>query len=98
MPPLTILSRRYVLDQILSGEATEVVVENIHEYLTTMGEDVRAGKIKPDEFIIFKVSTSSAYRVKKCSPAHAVDNSDLAKIQRTIRMRRASRTSRLLSK
>lgn len=47
-------SRRYVLDQILSGEATEVVVEKIHEYLMTVGEDVRAGKVKLDDFIIFK--------------------------------------------
>lgn len=46
---------RYVLEQILSGEATEVVVERIHEYLTNVGEDVRAGKIKLDDFIIFKV-------------------------------------------
>ena len=53
-------TRRYVLEQILSGENTENVIEHIHEYLTTMGEDVRAGKIKPDEFIIFKVSASSA--------------------------------------
>jgi DNA polymerase alpha subunit A len=45
---------QYVLDRILSGEATEIVVERIHEYLTTMGEDVRAGKIKLDEFIIHK--------------------------------------------
>ncbi|TFY64658.1 hypothetical protein EVJ58_g2476 [Rhodofomes roseus] len=45
---------QYVLDQILSGEATEVVVENIHEYLTTVREDVRAGKVKLDDFIIFK--------------------------------------------
>jgi DNA polymerase alpha subunit A len=45
---------QYVLDQILSGEATEVVIENIHEYLSTMGEDVRAGRINLDEFIIFK--------------------------------------------
>jgi DNA polymerase alpha subunit A len=45
---------QYVLDQILSGEATEIVVERIHEYLTTIGEDVRAGKIKLDEFIIYK--------------------------------------------
>ncbi|KAL6306263.1 DNA polymerase alpha catalytic subunit [Sparassis latifolia] len=45
---------QYVLDQILSGEATETVVERIHEYLTTMGEDIRAGKVKLDEFIIFK--------------------------------------------
>ena len=46
--------RRYVLDQILSGEATEVVVERIHEYLTEIGQNIRSGKIKLDEFIIFK--------------------------------------------
>ncbi|KAI0731115.1 hypothetical protein C8Q76DRAFT_644698 [Earliella scabrosa] len=45
---------QYVLEQILSGEATETVVENIHEYLTTIGEQVRGGKIKLDEFIIYK--------------------------------------------
>ncbi|KAL4066177.1 hypothetical protein J3A83DRAFT_4433487 [Scleroderma citrinum] len=45
---------QYVLDQILSGEATEVVVENIHEYLSTIGSNVRGGKIKLEEFIIFK--------------------------------------------
>ncbi|TBU30600.1 DNA polymerase alpha catalytic subunit [Dichomitus squalens] len=44
----------YVLDQILSGEATETVVENIHEYLVTIGQQVRAGKIKLEEFIIHK--------------------------------------------
>lgn len=48
-------SYRYVLDEILSGEATETVVENIHEYLTTIGSNVRSGKIKVDDFIIFKV-------------------------------------------
>lgn len=46
---------RFVLEQILSGEATENVVENIHEYLSTVSENVRAGKIKLDEFIVFKV-------------------------------------------
>ena len=45
---------QYVLDQILSGEATEVVVERIHEYLTTTSDDIRCGKIKLDEFIIHK--------------------------------------------
>ncbi|KAI0032658.1 DNA polymerase alpha catalytic subunit, partial [Vararia minispora EC-137] len=45
---------QYVLEQILSGEATETVVENIHDYLTTIGVDVRAGRVKLDEFIIFK--------------------------------------------
>ncbi|KAK0203138.1 hypothetical protein DFS33DRAFT_962916 [Desarmillaria ectypa] len=45
---------QYVLEQILSGEATEVVVEQIHEYLTTIGKNVREGKVKLDDFIIFK--------------------------------------------
>lgn len=53
---------RYVLDQILSGEATEVVVENVHEYLTTISENIRAGKIGLEEFIIFKVSSLFLYR------------------------------------
>jgi len=48
-----------VLDQILSGEMTEVVVENIHEYLRSVGENVKAGRMKPDDFIIFKVCTWS---------------------------------------
>ncbi|TFK39510.1 DNA polymerase alpha catalytic subunit [Crucibulum laeve] len=45
---------QYVLDQILSGEATENVVENIHEYLTTISENVRGGKVKVEDFIVFK--------------------------------------------
>ncbi|KAH9479795.1 DNA polymerase alpha catalytic subunit [Psilocybe cubensis] len=45
---------QYVLEQILSGEATENVVENIHEYLTNIGESVRSGSIKMDDYIIFK--------------------------------------------
>ena len=32
----------------------EIVVENIHEYLTNIGRDIRKGSIKLDEFIIFK--------------------------------------------
>lgn len=39
----------------MSGEAAEDVVENIHEYLTTVGSNVRAGKVKVEDFIIFKV-------------------------------------------
>ncbi|KAF8141953.1 hypothetical protein EV363DRAFT_1468612 [Boletus edulis] len=45
---------QYVLDQILSGEAAEDVAENIHEYLATIGSNVRDGKIKMDDFIVFK--------------------------------------------
>ncbi len=48
-----------VLKEILSGEATEVVVENIHELLSVLGETVRAGSIPLEEFIIFKVSKLS---------------------------------------
>lgn len=50
--------RRYVLNQILSGEATEIVVENIHEYLTNIGESIRKGEVNQDNFIIFKVSAT----------------------------------------
>jgi DNA polymerase alpha subunit A len=48
--------RSAVLKEILSGEATEYVVANIHNYLTTLGETVRSGTIPIDDFIIFKVS------------------------------------------
>lgn len=47
---------RFILDQILSGESTEVVVQNIHKYLTEIGDNVRGGKVKVDDFIIYKVS------------------------------------------
>ena len=55
---------RFVLDQILSGEATEVVVEKIHEFLTQLGNDVREGKLNLDEFIIFKVRCLYACKVR----------------------------------
>jgi hypothetical protein len=55
---ILITGSRYVLEQILSGEATENVVSNIHEYLTTIGENVREGKTKIDDFIVFKVCFS----------------------------------------
>ena len=61
------VGRRYVLEQILSGEATEIVVENIHEYLTTIGEQVRGGRIKLDEFIIYKVRPTVATLLTACS-------------------------------
>jgi hypothetical protein len=50
------LFRRFILDQILSGDPTEIVVQNIHEYLTNVGDNVRSGKVKVDDFIIYKVS------------------------------------------
>lgn len=44
-----------VLKEVLSGDATENVVEKIHEYLTQLGEAVRAGEVPLEDFIIFKV-------------------------------------------
>lgn len=51
------LSKRvsaYVLDQILAGEATDTVVEAIHEHLQQVAADVRAGRVPLDEFVIHK--------------------------------------------
>lgn len=55
----TFLDLRQVLDYILSGQPTDVVLEQIHDYLSTVGEDVRSGKISLEDMTIFKVSGSS---------------------------------------
>ena len=44
----------YVLEQILSGEATETVVERIHTYLQGVADDVREGRVPLDDYVIFK--------------------------------------------
>ncbi|KWU44823.1 hypothetical protein RHOSPDRAFT_17356 [Rhodotorula sp. JG-1b] len=43
-----------VLDMILSAKATEVVIEEIHEYLAELGELVRNGLKPVEDFIIYK--------------------------------------------
>ncbi|GAA5897364.1 hypothetical protein JCM5296_004143 [Sporobolomyces johnsonii] len=44
-----------VLEEILeSDEATEVVVEKIHTYLVSLGENIRNGLIPLDDYIIYK--------------------------------------------
>ncbi|KAJ9098951.1 hypothetical protein QFC19_006175 [Naganishia cerealis] len=43
-----------VLEHILSGRPTEEVVNEIHEYLTTMGNDLREGRIDLDDLIVHK--------------------------------------------
>lgn len=45
---------RYVLQQILSGEATEDVIGLVHDYLEALGKRVRASEIDLEEFIILK--------------------------------------------
>jgi hypothetical protein len=59
---LTADLQRHVLEFVLSGDPTEVVVERIHEYLGQVGEQVRSGTVALDDFIIYKVSSSSNWR------------------------------------
>lgn len=53
---VNVVVSRFVLEQILSGEATEDVVGHIHEYLGTISANVREETMKLEEFIVFKVS------------------------------------------
>ncbi|KAF8064215.1 DNA polymerase family B-domain-containing protein [Lyophyllum atratum] len=77
---------QYVLDQILSGEATENVVENIHEYLRVISENVRGGKTKVEDFIIFK-------RLGK-APEDYPDAKSQPHVQVALRMKAKGGTSR----
>lgn len=43
-----------MLEQVLSGEPTEVCIDSIHEYLTTVGQKIKDGKVDMDDFIINK--------------------------------------------
>ncbi|KAG6831739.1 hypothetical protein H0H87_004008 [Tephrocybe sp. NHM501043] len=78
--------REYVLDQILSGEATENVVESIHDYLRTISENVREGKVKIDDFIVFK-------RLGK-APEDYPDAKSQPHVQVALRMKAKGGTSR----
>lgn len=44
-----------MLEQVLSGEATEICVQKVHDYLTETNEKVRDGKVNLEDFIINKV-------------------------------------------
>lgn len=85
---------RYVLKQILSGEATEVVVEKVHEYLSSVGEGVRSGKVALDDFIIWKVRMLTLD--DDVLPCLLLCCSDWARTPKTILMLRASRMFRSL--
>ncbi len=52
--PLSKSVGNYVLDQILSGKQREDVVMNLNEYLSDIGEKMKAGKISLSEYIITK--------------------------------------------
>lgn len=45
-----------LLNLILSGEESEVVVERVHEYLRELSEQMRAEKVPTRKYIIFTVS------------------------------------------
>jgi hypothetical protein len=79
------------LKEILSGEATEYVVSNIHNYLTTLGETVRTGSMPIDEFIIFKVGHFTG-----TDELRMLTNSDWERTPKTTQTRSPSHTSRLL--
>ncbi|KAM0786373.1 hypothetical protein ACM66B_001841 [Microbotryomycetes sp. NB124-2] len=79
---------QFVLDKILSGEATETVVEQIHEYLTQLGEDVRAGRIKHEKFVIIK-------RLGK-NPQDYPDAKSLPHVQVALRMKARGQNAKAL--
>ncbi|KAI9099252.1 DNA polymerase family B-domain-containing protein [Phlyctochytrium arcticum] len=63
----------YILDQLFSDTAKEEMLENIHQYLAKVGQDVRAGPgtvIPIDKFIITKSLTKQPdeYADKKSQP------------------------------
>lgn len=45
---------RYVLDQILSGQDTELVVKNIHDHLEALAEQMRKGDLPIEKYVITK--------------------------------------------
>ena len=47
-------SGRFVLDQILSGEEKEVVVNNIHDHLEKVAAQMRSGELPLDKYVITK--------------------------------------------
>jgi DNA polymerase alpha subunit A len=85
-----------VLKEILSGEATEVVISKIHELLTALGESVRNGNVPLDDFIVFKVGSADSTIPAWAFPSVFADPfSDWARTRRITRTRSLSRTSRL---
>ena len=50
-----------LLNLILSGEESEVVVEKVHEYLRDLAEKMRQGQIPAQKYIIYTVSAPSSH-------------------------------------
>jgi DNA polymerase alpha subunit A len=47
-------SGTYVLDQILSGEEKEIVINNIHEHLEGVAQKMRSGELPLEKYVITK--------------------------------------------
>ena len=62
---------------------TEVAVENIHEYLTKVGHEVRGGKIPLEEYIINKAMVSTIMFIERSNPSF---RSAWARIQKISQM------------
>ncbi|KAJ3182355.1 DNA-directed DNA polymerase alpha catalytic subunit pol1 [Geranomyces variabilis] len=60
----------YILDQIFSGAPKEEVLDKIHQHLATVGQEVRAGVIPIEKFIVNKGLTKNPqdYADKKAQP------------------------------
>lgn len=47
-------SGKYVIDQILSGEDRELIVNNIHDHLEKVAKQMRSGELSLDKYVITK--------------------------------------------
>ena len=47
-------SGRYILDQILSGDEKEIVVNNIHDHIEKVAVQMRSGELPLDKYVITK--------------------------------------------
>lgn len=48
------MTGQYILDQILSGDEKEMVVNNIHDHLVKVAAQMRGGELPLDKYVITK--------------------------------------------
>ena len=70
---------RYAIGEILSTQTREVIVENIHSRLREIGQNVEAGQISVDKFVITKSLTKN--------PDDYPDKNSLPHVQVALRLR-----------
>lgn len=52
--PISKNAGKFVVDQILSGKSREEIVISIHEYITNLSNNIRAGILEVQEFVVTK--------------------------------------------